>query len=146
MNRPRFSLRTMLLLMAATVPLGWLAAQFIRVDAQYVDPVTGALMRTTSYWGVQTRETIETTALGNWLEARGQSQPPQWKFLGYEEGFGARGCGEAAPIYYLRSSMPRVLELLSEDELLALVDILRNGTYDEQMTAVEALEKRLLAP
>ncbi len=39
--------------------------------------------------------------------------------------------------------MPRVLELLSQDEMLALVHILRTGTYEEQMAAVEAIEKRL---
>jgi hypothetical protein len=141
---PQYSLRTMLLLMAAAVPLFWFVAQFTRVETQHVDPVTGALKRTTSYWWIQTSEVVETTILGSWLAEHGQGQPPQWKFLSYER-WSARGCGEAAPIYYLRSWMPRVLELLSEDELLALTQILRHGTHDEQMAAVEAIEKRLSA-
>lgn len=139
---PQFSLRTMLLLMAAAVPLVWIAALFTRVDKQYVDPVTGALKRTTSYWGVQTRVTIEPTALGTWLEARGQGQPPKWQFSG-SQSMGCFNCGYVPPVYNLRSAMPLVLKLLDEDELLALVQVLRTGTEAEQKSAVEAIEKRL---
>jgi hypothetical protein len=143
MTWPRYSLRTKLLVIAAALPVVWFVSLFFRVDKQYVDPMTGELKHTTSYWGVQMSEVIEPTALGTWLEARGQGQPPQWKFMSYQEGFGARGSGETAPMYYLRSSMPRMLELLSEAELLALIQVLRTGTQDEQMAAVEAIEKRL---
>ena len=100
------------------------------------------MKHTTSYWGVQTSETIEPTALGAWLEARGQGQPPQWKFIG-SQSMGCFACGNVPPVYYLRNAMPLVLKLLSEDELLVLIQILRSGTEAEQMSAVEAIEKRL---
>jgi len=134
----------MLLAMAAAVPLGWFAAQFTRVDKQYVNPVTGALKSTTSFWGLQTSEEIESTALGAWLEARGQGQPPQWQFIG-SRSMGCIACGYIPPVYYLRDAMPFVLKLLSEDELLAFIQILRHGTEAEQMSAVEEIEKRLSA-
>ncbi len=54
------------------------------------------------------------------------------------------GLRTSRAIYYLRSFMPRVLKLFSEDELLALVEILRYGTHDEQLTAVEAIEKTVI--
>jgi hypothetical protein len=138
MTGPRYSLRTMLLLMAATVPLGWFVAQFIRVDSQYVDPVTGAMKRTTTYWGLKTSEVIEQTELASWLEARGQGQSPQWQFIGSQSG-GCFACGRSPPIHSLGKALPLLIEKLSEEELLAFVETLRAGDYLQQEAAVRAL-------
>lgn len=61
MTWPRYSLRTKLLVIAAALPVVWFVSLFFRVDKQYVDPMTGALKHTTSYWGVQMSEVIEPT-------------------------------------------------------------------------------------
>lgn len=139
---PRYSLRTMLLAMAVTVPLGWLVSYFGRVEHFYVDQITGSFKRTTSYWGWTVREQIEETALVGYLKDRGLSQPPQWIFDRSRSRNGAAS-GITPPISYLHNAWPDLIEAIPQDELLNYVRILQTGTYEEQFKMVYTIERRL---
>ena len=141
MTWPRYSLRTMLIAMAVAVPVGWLVGLFIRDESIYVDPVTGAVKRTTSYWGITTNEVIVGTELAAWLESRGQGQPPRWQFI-CSHSWNCIADSHRPPIHRFSYALPLLIERLSEEELLAFVEILRTGDDSQQEAAVRAIQKK----
>ncbi len=138
----RYSLRTLLLAMAAIVPLGWLISYFGRVESLYVDQITGSFKRTTSYWGWTVREKIEGTALVEYLKDRGLNHSPQWKFAS-SHSWNFNGGGPALPIFSLHKFWPDVIAAIPQDELLEYVRVLQTGTHEEQFAIVNTLDRRL---
>ena len=117
-----------------------------------IDAVTGTTSTVTRWpLGVTTGPRVRATTLETRLRSAGIAWTPAWQFLG-ESGqtlWGGRtytACGRAPPVYTLGTfRRAEYWDALTDADLRGLAFVLQTGTEDEQLAAVSAMEKRIMA-
>jgi hypothetical protein len=112
-------------------------------DRSWIDPVTGSMRHQRILLGTWSLGFTETeSALGRWVAEHDEGYRPQWHFTSVTE-HGAlwtvRGCGQVPAAYSLQGLLGEAVVATSTDEeLSALVSVLREGSEPRQRHSVEA--------
>jgi hypothetical protein len=121
-------------------------------DSQWMCSVCGAQRRQTVWFGWRRPERVQETALGAWIGRKEKQHEHSWQFVHrrMRSVFGGTlgwACGRAPAIYSLATlgdAMDRYVGSASDEELSALVAVLRTGTDEEQRQAVQRAWDRVL--
>jgi hypothetical protein len=116
----------------------------------WIDPVTGSTLtevRIFGAWSLGARQT--DSALAKWAARHNTSNREQWQFAGVSE-HGAfwtvHGCGPMPPVYALEGKLGEaVVAAVSDEELAALIQVLRAGTEQEKQQAIDSAMVKVFA-
>jgi hypothetical protein len=125
----------------AVVAVG-LAVFPFREDRLSIDSVTGSTMDETYWYLLRTRQTVQRSALEDWIIRNDGHYSPNWYCYSSRTqtifGIG-RGCRMAPEIYTLRAGdlNDRFVSSATDREIATFVHVMRTGTQDQQSEAVE---------
>jgi len=112
-----------------------------KVD-NWVCPVSGSTKRQVTWFGYFSHDERTTSALEQWLERSEPSFEPQWRHISTTTYYVlARGyaCGETPEVYQLRPILDGVVAKFSDERIASLVTVLRQGSRDEQRSALQRI-------
>ena len=88
------------------------------------------------------------SALEKWLKKREPDFAPSWQFRSrqtYSVMFHSCGVGDPPAIDQLSPVLDRVVDKLSDEQIAALVTVLRHGSREEQSQMIDKITDQLFA-
>lgn len=148
-HRRSFGGRTILAIVAV-IGLFELLGLGPRLDLGWIDPVTGSMKSQTRWFGFATSSLINKSALEEWVIRHEGGHENQWSPLynTSKTAFGRPFCFEcnlSPPIHALHAGAlnDEFVRNSTDRELSQFLEIMRNGTAEEQRRAVENHAQKL---
>lgn len=122
----------------------------LRTSRMWMDPVTGSTRHETTHFGFWSLPATETeSALARWAANHVKDHRPKWQFVSETKRgclWTIRGTGSMPPVYLLHGRLGEVVVAsTSDEELAALIEVLREGSDAEQRQAIEAAAAKAIA-
>ena len=114
----------------------------------WICPLSGSTRTENTWFGYFSNEKRTATALEKWLKRKEPGFEPNWQHLSTQTYFllgwscAAAGTPE---IHRLNPILDRVVEQLSDEQIAALVAVLRGGSHDEQQHLITKISGEVFA-
>lgn len=123
------------------------AIEYKQVDI-WICPVTGSTKIQVTWFGHFSHDKRTTTALEQWLKRKEPSFEPQWQHTSTDTYYifaASYLCGETPVISRLTPILDGVVSKFSDERIAGLVEVLRHGSRDEQIEAVQRISDEYAA-
>lgn len=115
---------------------------------RWICPISGSTRNEITWFGYFHHEERTVSALEKWLKRKEPGFEPNWKNYS-EQAYSLmyRSCalGELPEIYQLRPVLDEFVEKSSDEQITALVTVLRNNSREEQSQMIDRITDRLFA-
>jgi|YelNatPaOPRAMG01_1025707.scaffolds.fasta_scaffold19451_3 hypothetical protein len=112
-----------------------------RVDV-WICPISGSIKTQVTWFGLVSRDERTASALEQWLKRKEPSFEPHWRHIATTIHYAlgrSHICRPAPEICQLRPILDQVVSNFSDERLADLVTVLRQGSRDEQRTAIQRI-------
>lgn len=123
------------------------AIEYKQVDI-WVCSVTGSTKTHVTWFRHFSHDKRTTSALEQWLKRKEPSFEPQWQHTSTDIYYifaSSYACGDKPVVYRLAPILDGVVSKFSDERITQLVAVLRHGSRDEQIEAVQRISDEYVA-